>query len=88
MAAVGPGLEAAGILIAVVAVPGVFPDGRLLSRPWQWPVRLYLAIAVPAVRGPVVSQPYRRVSVTAAISSSPISGGLAIACAFSTTRGV
>ena len=28
-----------------------------------------------AVRGPVVSQPDRRVSVTAAISSSPIAGG-------------
>ncbi len=36
MAAIGPGLEAAGILIAVVAVPVVFPDGRLPGPRWRW----------------------------------------------------
>jgi signal transduction histidine kinase len=36
MAALGPGLEAAGMLIAVVTVPVVFPDGRLPGRRWRW----------------------------------------------------
>lgn len=36
MAALGPGLEAAGMLIAVVAVPVVFPDGRLPGPRWRW----------------------------------------------------
>ncbi len=36
MAALGPGLEAAGMLIAVVGVPAVFPDGRLPGPRWRW----------------------------------------------------
>ena len=36
LAAIGPGLEAAGMLIAVVAVPVVFPDGRLPGPRWRW----------------------------------------------------
>jgi signal transduction histidine kinase len=36
MAAIGPGLQAAGMLIAVVAVPVVFPDGRLPGPRWRW----------------------------------------------------
>ncbi len=36
LAAIGPGLQAAGLLIAVVAVPAVFPDGRLPSPRWRW----------------------------------------------------
>jgi hypothetical protein len=36
MAAIGPGLEAAGMLIAVVAVPVIFPDGRLPGPRWRW----------------------------------------------------
>ena len=36
LAATGPGLEAAGMLIAVVGVPVVFPDGRLPGPRWRW----------------------------------------------------
>jgi signal transduction histidine kinase len=36
LAALGPGLQAAGMLIAVVAVPAVFPDGRLPGPRWRW----------------------------------------------------
>jgi signal transduction histidine kinase len=36
LAALGPGLRAAGMLIAVVAVPAVFPDGRLPGSRWRW----------------------------------------------------
>ena len=36
MAATGPGLQAAGMLIAVVAVPVVFPDGGLPGPRWRW----------------------------------------------------
>jgi MFS family permease len=36
LAALGPGLRAAGMLIAVVAVPAVFPDGRLPGPRWRW----------------------------------------------------
>jgi signal transduction histidine kinase len=36
MAAIGPGLEAAGMLIAVVGVPVIFPDGRLPGPRWRW----------------------------------------------------
>jgi len=36
LAALGPALEAAGLLIAVVGVPVVFPDGRLPGPRWRW----------------------------------------------------
>jgi signal transduction histidine kinase len=36
MAAFGPGLQAAGMLIVVVGVPVVFPDGRLPGPRWGW----------------------------------------------------
>jgi signal transduction histidine kinase len=36
LAATGPGLQATGMLIAVVAVPVVFPDGRLPGPRWRW----------------------------------------------------
>ena len=36
LAALGIGLAAAGMLIAVVGVPAVFPDGRLPGRRWRW----------------------------------------------------
>jgi signal transduction histidine kinase len=36
LAALGPGLQAAGLLTAVVGVPVVFPDGRLPGPRWRW----------------------------------------------------
>jgi signal transduction histidine kinase len=36
LAGFGPGLEAAGMLIAVIGVPVVFPDGRLPGPRWRW----------------------------------------------------
>jgi two-component system NarL family sensor kinase len=36
LAALGPGLQAVGLVIAVVAVPVVFPDGRLVGPRWHW----------------------------------------------------
>ena len=36
LAALGPALEAAGLLIAVVGVPVVFPDGHLPGPRWRW----------------------------------------------------
>jgi signal transduction histidine kinase len=36
LAAIGPGLEAAGLLMAVTGVPIVFPDGRLPGPRWRW----------------------------------------------------
>ncbi len=36
LAALGPGLQAAGLVIAVVGVPTVFPDGRLPGPRWRW----------------------------------------------------
>ena len=36
LAALGPGLQAAGLVIAVVGVPAVFPDGRLPGPRWRW----------------------------------------------------
>ncbi len=36
LAALGPGLQAAGMLIAVVGVPVIFPDGHLPGPRWRW----------------------------------------------------
>ena len=36
LAALGPGLQAAGLVIAVVGVPAVFLDGRLPGLGWRW----------------------------------------------------
>ena len=36
LAALGPALQAAGLLIAVIGVPVVFPDGRLPGPRWRW----------------------------------------------------
>jgi len=36
LAALGIGLSAAGMLVAVICVPAVFPDGRLPGRRWHW----------------------------------------------------
>lgn len=36
LAALGPGLQAGGMLIAVVGVPVVFPDGHLPGPRWRW----------------------------------------------------
>jgi signal transduction histidine kinase len=36
LAALGPGLEAAGMLVAVVGAPAIFPDGRLPGPRWRW----------------------------------------------------
>jgi signal transduction histidine kinase len=36
LAALGPGLQAAGLVIAVVGVPVVFPDGHLPGPRWRW----------------------------------------------------
>ena len=36
LAALGPGLQAAGLVVAVAGVPAVFPDGRLPGSRWRW----------------------------------------------------
>jgi signal transduction histidine kinase len=36
LAALGPGMQAVGLVIAVVGVPVVFPDGRLPGTRWRW----------------------------------------------------
>jgi signal transduction histidine kinase len=36
LVAIGPGLQAAGVLTAVVCVPVVFPDGHLPGPRWRW----------------------------------------------------
>ena len=36
LAGIGPSLQAAGMLIAVVCVPVIFPDGRLVGPRWRW----------------------------------------------------
>jgi len=36
LAGIGPSLQAAGMLIAVVCVPVIFPDGRLIGPRWRW----------------------------------------------------
>jgi signal transduction histidine kinase len=36
LAGIGPSLQAAGMLIAVVCVPVIFPNGRLIGPRWRW----------------------------------------------------
>lgn len=36
LAGLGPGLQAAGMLMAVTGVPAIFPDGRLPGLRWRW----------------------------------------------------
>ena len=36
LAGLGPSLQAAGMLLAVVCVPVIFPDGRLIGPRWRW----------------------------------------------------
>ena len=55
LAAVGPGLEAAGLLIAVTGVPIVFPDGRLPGPRWRWLAWSASAAAACLFLGNVVS---------------------------------
>jgi signal transduction histidine kinase len=55
LAAVGPGLEAAGLLIAVVGVPTVFPDGRLPGPRWRWLAWSAVAAVICLFLGNVLS---------------------------------
>ncbi len=55
LAAVGPGLEAAGLLIAVVGVPMVFPDGHLPGPRWRWLAWLAVAAVICLFLGNVLS---------------------------------
>jgi len=55
LAAVGPGLEAAGLLIAVVGVPMVFPDGRLPGARWRWLAWSAVAAVICLFLGNVLS---------------------------------
>jgi signal transduction histidine kinase len=57
LAAVGPGLEAAGMLIVVVGVPVVFPDGRLPGPRWRWLAWCAVAAVACLLLGNVLS-PY------------------------------
>ncbi len=56
LAAVGPGLEAAGLLIAVVGVPMVFPDGHLPGPRWRWLAWLAVAAVICLFLGNVLSR--------------------------------
>ena len=47
-----PGWGLAVVFLSIAVL--LFPDGRLLSRHWRWPVRFYLAIAVLVACGAVV----------------------------------
>ena len=55
LAAVGPGLQAAGLLIAVVGVPMVFPDGRLPGPRWRWLAWSAVAAVICLFLGNVLS---------------------------------
>ena len=55
LAAIGPGLEAAGLLIAVVGVPIVFPDGRLPGPRWRWLAWSAIAAVACLFLGNVIS---------------------------------
>jgi signal transduction histidine kinase len=55
LAVLGPGLQAAGLVIAVVGVPAVFPDGRLPGPRWRWLAWSAAAAAACLFLGNVVS---------------------------------
>ena len=55
LAAIGPGLQAAGLLLAVVAVPAVFPDGHLPGPRWRWLAWCTAAAVICLFLGNVVS---------------------------------
>ena len=55
LAALGPGLQAAGLVIAVVGVPAVFPDGRLPGPRWRWLAWAAAAAAACLFLGNVLS---------------------------------
>jgi signal transduction histidine kinase len=55
LAALGPGLQAAGLVIAVVWVPAVFPDGRLPGPRWRWLAWCAAAAATCLFLGNVLS---------------------------------
>jgi signal transduction histidine kinase len=55
LAALGPGLQAAGMVIAVVWVPAVFPDGHLPGPRWRWLAWLAAAAAACLFLGNVLS---------------------------------
>jgi signal transduction histidine kinase len=55
LAALGPGLQAAGMLIAVVGVPVVFPDGHLPGPRWRWLAWPAAAAAICLFLGNVLS---------------------------------
>jgi signal transduction histidine kinase len=55
LAALGPGLQAAGLVIAVVGVPAVFPDGRLPGPRWRWLAWCAVAAAACLFLGNVLS---------------------------------
>jgi signal transduction histidine kinase len=54
-AAVGPGVQAVGWLLTVIAVPLVFPDGRLPAPRWRWAVWCTGAAVVLLLLGNVLS---------------------------------
>ncbi len=55
LAALGPGLQAAGLVIAVVGVPAVFPDGCLPGPRWRWLAWAAAAAAACLFLGNVLS---------------------------------
>jgi len=55
LAALGPSLQAAGLVIAVVGVPVVFPDGRLPGPGWRWLAWPAAAAAAALFLGNVLS---------------------------------
>jgi signal transduction histidine kinase len=55
LAAIGPGLQATGLLTAVVAVPAVFPDGHLPGPHWRWLAWCTVAAMICLFLGNVVS---------------------------------
>ena len=55
LAALGPGLQAAGLVIAVVGVPAVFPNGRLPGPRWRWLAWAAAAAALCLFLGNVLS---------------------------------